>query len=201
MMTHYVKKPKYNRHANNCMSSSSTPYYVPKSKGACILLFNDPNNAINICNNDLSEKITFHALINTSLFTSIIPKEKVNASESLVKYIIPEGSYITDDELRCNVTWSTCFNAQHKEFISDYIRDTTDHKDRWVLCIGYGSEGTYDIQLGLTGTCNDEESTEDCIRRESIEECNIMCPRHSVYKLTDWKIKDKLWTLEAFLIE
>jgi len=180
------------------MSSSSTPYYVPKSKGSCILLFNDPDDAINIVNNDLSERITFHALINTSLFGSIIPRGKVNADETLVKYIIPEGSSLTDEELRCNVTWSTCLNAQHKTFMNDY---TADAKDRWVLCIGYGSEGTYDIQLGLTGTCNEGESAEDCIRRESLEECNIECPRHSVYKLYDWTIKNKVWTLEAFLIE
>ena len=200
-MTTYVNKPKYNRHVNYNMSSSSTSHYTPKSKGSCILIFNDLKNAINIVNNDLSERITFHALINTRLFSSVIPKDKVNTSRALVKYIIPKGSELTDEEIRCNVTWSTCLNVQHKKFMSDYTHDTSGDKDRWVLCIGYGSEGTYDIQLGLTGTCDEGETIEDCIRRESYEECNVRCPSHSVYKLSNWHIKNKLWTLEAFLIE
>jgi hypothetical protein len=197
----HTNRSIYYRYINDHAPSSSPHHYVPKPKGSCMLLFNDPNNATKISNNDLTEKITFHALINTSIFGSIVQRTKVTACESLVKYIIPKGSSLTDEELRRNVTWSTCLNVQHKKFMSDYTRDTSGDKDRWVLCIGYGSEGIYDIQLGLTGTCDEGESVEDCIRRESFEECNVRCPKHSVYKLNDWNIKNKMWTLEAFLID
>jgi len=122
----------------------------------------------------------------------------VGGDKTEVQYIIPKESELTDELLRSTVTWSYAFYNIHSQFLQYHSQK---YIDTWVLCVGYKNDSGYDIQLGLTGGCNKEESIEDCIRRESMEECNIEGLDESKCKLEWYDCKrNKLWKLEAFLI-
>jgi hypothetical protein len=161
-------------------------------------MYKNLNDVRNICNNDESEKIEFHAVVRMSLCKDSNIGRPVGGDKTEVQYIIPEGSKLTDELLRSTVTWSYAFYKIHSQFLRDYSERFTD---TWVLCVGYKNDSGYDIQLGLTGGCNKEESAEACIRRESMEECNIEGLGESECKLEWYDVKkNKLWKLEAFLI-
>lgn len=162
-------------------------------------MYGDLGNVGDIKNNDPKEKILFHALVKMNVCMSSYNKgDRVGEDKTEVQYIIPEESELTDDLLRSIVTWSYAFNGVHSQFLQYHSQK---YIDTWVLCVGYKNDSGYDIQLGLTGKCNDEESEEDCIRRESMEECNIEGLDESKCKL-DWydRRNNRLWKLEAFLI-
>ena len=76
--------------------------------------------------------------------------------------------------------WSTYIWKSHKTAIDFLIEKGKG--SYYVPCMGYSDEDrkVFDVQIGLTGTVEDDEDFWDCAIRETMEECNLKINRNNL---------------------
>lgn len=194
---------------NRCNSNN-------KRKGAVIPIFTSPKYAKGIKNNDPNEKkggLAFHALVRIKTF--LYPnaaKPNTSIPKNDIIFIIPDDAptEMTDSYLKNNTIWSSANKGVHKWFIKKLVKGVSKiNNNYWLLCVGYSNIGKHnfdpkvkpDIQIGITGTCNFDETIRDCNIREAGEECSILTD--GLKPIISYNMFDKLdnrhWLLDVHI--
>ena len=155
-------------------------------KGAAVVLVRDSDIVglmRDIRNNDPGDDIAFHAAVRVGALRragAAMPGTSLPSSCDDVRFRVHKVG-LSSSALAVGV-WSSCLNDLHRMFLRQLRRQAIAGiaDDDWVVCVGYSNDGgAPDLQLGITGSVEKEDHEDErgpmqaCIRRESVEECNI----------------------------
>ena len=192
---------------------SSVPQKTVDKSASVVIVDNRDISKVmrKVQNNDKNEKISWHAAVKVGSLRRWGVRKKGRLPGGRDIWIkLPRGSHLSLNQVRSSGVWSTCFKDVHSDFVSalnNQLRRSV-YDDDWVICVGYDTEQTPDLQLGLTGKvelCDNSSNPHvDCIHRETDEEANLKpgervlfesrcCETKRDGSVNNWLLQARLW--------